>query len=199
MKQLPLLCAQPPVPESRRRISLGAVSSSLVVAVFQYFNVPCSVSSKPSSPVLHSQLGLAALGMQAACAEMDDFSAPFPFRELGSRKSVSKSQLSQDSPRGGHWALLSVGVFVSQVKKLKGGGICTQSISRDAQTLHACPTGFIVFVKVQESSFAEGVFRLCITGALGSSCRVLTIVTCPLPDLTVWKLNKPSPRGHRKP
>lgn len=93
-----------------------------MVAVFQYFNVPCSVSSKPSSPVLHSQLGLAALGMQAVCAEMDDCSAPFPFREPGSRKSVSKSQLSQDSPRDGHWALLSVGVFVSQVKKLKGGG-----------------------------------------------------------------------------
>lgn len=172
-----------------------------MVAVFQYFNVPCSVSSKPSSPVLHSQLGLAALGMQAACAEMDDCSAPFPFREPGSRKSVSKSQLSQDSPRGGHWALLSVGVFVSQVKKLTRRGICTQSILRDAQrhTLHACPAGFIVFVKVQESSFTEGVFCLCITGALGSSCRVLTIVTCPLPDLTVWKLNKPSPRGHRKP
>lgn len=61
------------------------------------FNAPCSVSSKPSSPALLSQLALAALGMWAACAQMDDGSAPFSFREQGGRKSVSKPQLSQDS------------------------------------------------------------------------------------------------------
>lgn len=61
------------------------------------------------------------------------------------------------------------------------------------------PLALIAFVEVQQRSFTEGAFCLCITGALGSARRSLTIVTCPLLDLTGWKLNKPSPRGHGNP
>lgn len=95
--------------------------------------------------------------------------------------------LAKSHTHGGHWAELSVGVFISQVKKLlKRRDIRTRSILGDAQrhTLHACLTVFIAFIGVQGRSFTEGVFCLSITGVLGSTCRFQTIVTCPLLCLT---------------
>lgn len=123
----------------------------------------------------------------------------------GSREGESRCpnrSLAKIHTHGGHWAELSGGVFISQVKKLlKRSEIRTRSISGDAQRhiLHACPTAFIAFIEVQERSFTEGVFCLCISGVLGSTCRFQTIVTCPLLCLTVWELSKLSPWGHGNP
>lgn len=162
------------------------------------FNAPCSVSSKPSS--LHCSLSCLWLrwgsGLRVHKWMMVQLSSVPGSREGESR--CKNCSLAKIHTHGGHWAELSVGVFVSQVKKLlKRREIHTRSILGDAQrrTLHACPTVFIAFIEVQERSFTEGAFCLPITVVLGSACRFHTIVTCPLICLTVWELNKPSPWG----
>lgn len=119
----------------------------------------------------------------------------------GETRSTNRS-LAKIHTYSGHWAELSVGVFVSQVKKLlKRREIRPRSILGDAQrhTLHACSTVCIAFTEAQGRRFREGVFCLSITVTLGSTCRFQTIVTCPLLCLTVWELKKPSPWGHGNP